>query len=142
MLNRCKIALNRYIPCEDTRTYILQHIVLSFIMDKIQNYYMARKKRPARSSRRSVRRSARSKRSSRSSGQNKSKSNRYDAKFYKIVPSTIFGVLGLFYLLTPYSKLVELGLDLGKTNAEHLVFGIVFLGIATAFWLINSKKKN
>ena len=113
---------------------------------------MARKKRSTRSSKRSSRssrktsrRSSRSARkSSRSSGKServKASSNRYDAKFYKIIPSTIFGALGLFYLLTPYSKLVELGLDLGKANGEHLIYGAVFLGIAIAFWFINSKKK-
>ena len=104
-----------------------------FFMVGIQNICMAKKRPSGKSSRNS--------RNSRKSNRVKATPDRYDAKFYKTIPSALFGILGLLYLLTPYSKLLELGLDLGKTHSEHLIFGIVFSGIAAAFWFINNKKK-
>ena len=70
----------------------------------------------------------------------KKKTNKYDAPFYKIFPTALFGLAGLFYLVAPYDMISSLGLDFKEKQTGHIVFGLVFIVFAVAFWLISHKK--
>lgn len=70
----------------------------------------------------------------------KKKTNRYQAKFYKAVPTAIFGLAGLFYLAVPYEIIAASGLGFRAMEGDQLIFGIVFLVIAGIFWFVNSRK--
>lgn len=67
--------------------------------------------------------------------------NKYDAPFYKIVPTAIFGAAGLFYMLVPSEIITEIGLGFKEGPEGHTTFGIVFLMIAGVFWLVNHRKR-
>lgn len=66
---------------------------------------------------------------------------KYQSEFYKIVPTAIFGLAGLFYTFSPYEIKLGAGLDFGNSPEEHIIFGVVFLGIAVVFWILNNRKK-
>lgn len=69
----------------------------------------------------------------------KRKSSRYDAAFYRIVPTAIFGLAGVFYLAVPSEIITASGLGFGETAKGHVIFGLVFLIIAAIFWLVNNR---
>lgn len=60
--------------------------------------------------------------------------------FFRAVPTGIFVLVGLFYLLAPHEMHVGMGLDFGATHTDHLVFGAVFLLMAGLMWHLNGKK--
>lgn len=66
----------------------------------------------------------------------KSGSRGHSGNFYNIVPSVIFSVFGLIYLLVPYDALVAIGIDLQETHESHLLFGAVFLALAAGYWYL------
>lgn len=70
----------------------------------------------------------------------KTKKKKYRSKFYKVVPSVIFGLAGLFYLFSPYEIKLATGLDFGNSPQDHIVFGVVFIGMAAIFWWLGKKK--
>lgn len=71
----------------------------------------------------------------------KEKSSKYQSKFYKVVPTAIFGLAGLFYLAVPYEVIAASGLGFRAMEGDQLIFGIVFLVMAGVFWFVNSRKR-
>lgn len=71
----------------------------------------------------------------------KKKTNRYQAKFYEVIPTVIFGLAGLFYLAVPYEIIAASGLGFRATEGNQVIFGIVFLVMAGVFWFVNSRKR-
>ena len=70
------------------------------------------------------------------------KIDKYEGKaFYKIVPITIFGLAGLFYMLAPHEIHVASGLGFGLAHEVHIILGIFLLITAGIFWLLSRNKK-
>ncbi len=67
--------------------------------------------------------------------------SRYDDQFYKVVPTIVFGIAGLFYLFSPYEIKLATGLDFGNTSEDHLTFGVIFLVMAGIFWWFSHRKR-
>jgi len=68
------------------------------------------------------------------------KSIKTENLFFRITPTAIFVLAGLFYLALPHELHVGLDLDFGASHSDHIVFGIVFLLMGGVIWYINGKK--
>ena len=66
---------------------------------------------------------------------------KHDGRFYKVVPTIVFALAGLFYLVSPYEIKLAAGLDFGNTAEDHIIFGVVFLAMAGVLWWFNHRKR-
>lgn len=66
---------------------------------------------------------------------------KYGSEFYKIVPTAIFGIAGVFFLAVPYEIKLAWGLHFGETSETLLAYGVAFLAVAGIFWWLNHRKK-
>jgi hypothetical protein len=60
--------------------------------------------------------------------------------FFRAVPTGMFVLVGLFYLLAPHEMHVGLGLDFKASHTDHLIFGSIFLIMAGLIWHLNGKR--